>query len=89
MGFFRKEKQTGMAMNNWGGVSEHMRVKSRGFLVNRKVARKIDTDLERGNEPKLRELEESKNRQLMLEALVWGTLCLLAALGGLLFFLSS
>lgn len=89
MGFFRKEKQTAMAMNNWGGISEHMRVKSRGFLVNRKIARKVGTDLERGNVQKFRELEEGKNRQLILEALVWGALCLLAALGGLLFFLSS
>lgn len=73
-------------MNNWGGIKEHMRVKSRGFLTNRKVARKIGVDFEVGDKQKFREMEKAKNRKLMLAALLWAAGCLIVTLGLLLFF---
>jgi len=38
-------KQIGMAMNNWGGVKEHMSKKPRKFFENKKVKRDLSSDL--------------------------------------------
>ena len=78
-----------MAMNNWGGVTEHMRVKRRGFLSSRKTPRKINTDFEEGDKQKFREIEKAKNRKLLLATLLWGIGCTLVTFGVLLFFLNS
>jgi len=34
-----------MAMNNWGGVKEHMSKKPRKFFENKKVKRDLSSDL--------------------------------------------
>ena len=70
-----------MAMNNWGGVTEHMSKGSKGFGANRKPARKVVTTEDRETRAKFQQLGRKRDRRLLREALTWlaVTLALLTA----------
>ena len=52
-----------MAMNNWGGVKEHMSKKPRKFLAHKRVARDLSGSSERNDSFKVSRLAQKERVQ--------------------------
>ena len=70
-----------MAMNNWGGVKEHMTKKPRRFMGNKKVSRKLNS-VKLHTKTDFSKEEKIRRKGVVKELLIYGIIFL----GTILFF---
>lgn len=75
-----------MAMNNWGGMKEHMSKKPRKFLANKRVARDMSEGSERDDSFKVSRLAQREMAQNELRIYII-YLVLFIVLGTIMFLL--
>jgi len=75
-----------MAMNNWGGVTEHMTKKPRKFLSHKKVKRDLRNGLNfQLDKEQINQAEHAKKKSIQKELLIYLVIFIIVILGSILF----
>lgn len=76
-----------MAMNNWGGVKEHMSKKPRKFFGQKRVKRSFGANIKNPlSDEKLKESDEKRKSKIRKEMMICFLIAFVIAIGMIIYF---